>query len=189
MLSWAGIFQIALSAGIVSALINQSLTWIREARRVRRAEQLDATYLALRLAVIMESFCLACVSVIEDNELHDSSDGQAGNNVIQLPTLLEYPNDANWISLDPELTARALAFRNELWLSDVAIRTKADVSILEDAVFDTNRYASKDGLRAWKLACDLRKRYRLPKFDPAACSWDVITWLETKYTRYNKKQV
>jgi hypothetical protein len=187
-ISWTDILKVALSTGIVAALINQGITWLRDWRKESSTIQRNATYLALRVAVILEQFAIMCADVIGDNVLYRDSDGHAGKSHGSLPPLGEYPTDADWKSVDPAFSARALALRNEIFLSDGAIAFVWEVD--HDTVQGAcNEHAGKCGYRAWQLAVDLRKRYGLPEFDPKQTHWDIVPVLKESFDAAEKKRV
>jgi hypothetical protein len=59
-LSFPAIIQLALSTGIVTALLSQAFSWVIDTWKEKRATHRDASYLAVRLAVIMESYATDC---------------------------------------------------------------------------------------------------------------------------------
>jgi hypothetical protein len=163
---------------VVGAVITQGFILYRETR----IQKLARTYLAMRLAVILEAFAIDCSSLINKNNRSESGDddeGPCGN----LPSLGEYPTDANWIVLDSNLANRALSFRNDLAVSDETIefRWNMENAVQSDACNDE---AAKRGIQAWDLAVELRKKYDLPPYSPG---YDVGESLK-KYVADTKRK-
>ena len=87
---------VAFFSAVVGAVITQGVTWFRETR----TQKLAAIYLAIRLAVTLEAFAIDCGFLINKNsraETGDDDEGPCGN----LPSLGEYPKDADWKVLEP----------------------------------------------------------------------------------------
>ena len=129
-LGWWDIAKLALGAGILTAVLNHGVTWLRDRLSIKQT----ARYLALRVAVTLESFATECSQLVVESELSLHSDGHAGQSRTVLPQLGEYPGDANWAALAPGLASRALSFRNEIQMAQSAISFQSDVG--EDSVSD-----------------------------------------------------
>lgn len=183
---WADVIKLALSTGVIAAVINQSISWIRDSRSEGATIKRDATYLAMRAAVILEQFAIMCAEIIGDNLLYTDSDGYAGEQHGKLPELDQYPTDADWKSLDPSISARALSLPNEILLSDRTIATWEKLEPAE-VLGACNEQAGKCGYRAWLLASDLRRRYQLPGFDPTETHWDLVGLLKEKHDKATQK--
>src|SRR4051794_15507736 len=114
----------------------------------------------MRLAVILETFAMECANITVDNHLYSQSEGHAGTAHTTLPPAPKYPDDANWRSLDPELSARALSLPNELSLSDgaIAFYWQVDPSDRGALLGICSAQAGKSGYRAWQLAAETRRR-------------------------------
>ena len=124
--------------------------------RDRRDRKLQADYMAMRLAVILEEFVVKCVH----RAWHDDADLAEGSSALDynLPTLACYPQDSDWKSLDPKLAGQVLSFPNEI--------TSAGLSSQFEGTREGNTIASANktivaGVRAWELAQALRKKYHL----------------------------
>jgi hypothetical protein len=173
------IAKLALTTGLVTALFTQMIGWFRDFRKERSEQVRSATYLALRVSVILEQFSLNCAHALDEIETHDSSGGTAGQKHRKLPTLEAFPTDLDWKSLAPRLASRVLTMQNELELAARQIRTVWDVTADEDAADEACGDAiGVSGFRAWDLAKNLRRDYRLPIFDPKETWWDAVAALE-----------
>lgn len=169
---------VAFFSAVVGAVITQGVTWFRETR----TQKLAAIYLAIRLAVTLEAFAIDCGFLINKNsraETGDDDEGPCGN----LPSLGEYPKDADWKVLEPGLANRVLSFRNDLAVSDETIEFRWDMenAIQSDACNDE---AAKRGIQALNLAVDLREKYGLAPYSPG---YDVGGTLK-KYASDTKKR-
>lgn len=174
------IAKLALSAGLVTAIANNFLVWLRDSRKDSKISSREATYSSIRISVILDEFAIKCAEIISDNDMYSRSGGHAGAPHGKLPSLAEYPGDIDWKSLDPTLTARVLSIPNELSLSEGTIKFWEDVD-RETVSTACDDQAGKCGYRAWKLAEDIRRRYKLPAFDPKQTAWDVRGLLEVHH--------
>jgi hypothetical protein len=181
-LSFPAVVQLALSTGIVTAVLSQLLGWVIDYRKEQRTTHRDASYLALRLAVIMESYATDCAEAISDNDLFDSSEGHAGKQHAVLPKLAEYPPEIEWRSVDASLASRILSFRSEIVLADRSVAFWWEVGP-ENAGTECDSQTGKCGYRAWRLASDLRTRYSLPPLNISEHSWDPTKTLQEMHDR------
>lgn len=187
-LSWGEISKLAFSTGVVTAIVNQAVGWVRDWRKELTSSQRDARYLALRVAVVLESFAIACAKIISDNNTYTGGEECFGTIHDKLPPPPEYPSDVDWKSLPPELSARALSFMNEIPLSTYDIDFMYEIE--EDQVSSTcSKHAGKCGYRAWQIAVSMRKQYKLPAFDPKQFAWDLVSLLKTNHDEaFNEKR-
>jgi hypothetical protein len=168
------ILKLALSTGVATALLNNFFGEWRDRRKELTTTTRDATYLAIRVAVILERFAMACANIIADNHMYNKAGGHAGAAHAELPPIAEYPTDADWKAIDPTLSARALSLPNELCLSEGAIKFSWEIEPTDEGVHLTtcNGEAGKCGYRAWQLAADMRHRYGLPEVKPEETAWN-----------------
>lgn len=54
----------ALGAGVVAALLNQGIVWVKEHRRDAKALKLRQQHAALALAVTLEHYALTCAQQV-----------------------------------------------------------------------------------------------------------------------------
>ena len=173
-----------LSTGLVATIAAQGVAWLIERAKSNRSTESEATYLAARLAVNFEQFAIKCAKQIADNSMFQQSEGHAGRPHCTLPELGEFPSQANWKALDPVLLSRSFSFPNELSLGDSTVAFWSDVDpdpSLARSAFDSR--AGTSGYRAWRLAEDLRSRYKLSSFVPEDFSWDAIRTLKNHHDR------
>ena len=181
---WADVIKLVLGTGLVATLATQLVAWIIDRAKSERSAQQDARYLSARVAVTLEHFAIRCAEQIANNQLHRDTRGYAGSASYKLPQLDDFPAEANWALLDPELLSRSLSIRNEALLGQQAITAVADIDpdpLLVAGACDAQ--AGLGGYRALRLAADLRSRYRLPSFTPSDFSWDLTRVLKEHHDR------
>lgn len=183
-LTWIDVAMLVFGTGFVTTIITKVFDWLIDRRKTDRLAEQGAGYLAARIAVILEQFAIGCAERIANNELYRQSDGHAGHAHGKLPTLTEFPPEANWTVLDPVLLSRTLSIPNELILADRTIAfwwdVEPDPALLQNVC---DAQAGTCGYRAWRLAAELRSRYSLPEFSPGAFSWDPIGTLKEHHDR------
>jgi hypothetical protein len=155
-LTWTSVLPLAATTGIITTALNQVVVLSREFWTNKRREKSEASYLAMRLAVILEEFVVKCVY----RAWHDDADIAEGARELayDLPTLSSYPQESDWRSLDPTLAGRVLSFPNEI--------TSAEMSCQFQGTREGNQVASGEetvfaGVNALRLAQALRKKYHL----------------------------
>ncbi|MBF0325946.1 MAG: hypothetical protein HQL42_12870 [Alphaproteobacteria bacterium] len=176
-LSALDILLMVIGTGSFSAAVTALLAWLKDFRKDKAATKRDASYLALRVAVVLERFSFDCAGYISDIETFSSSSGHAGAQRAMLPDLLPYPADLDWKVLDLGLAGRALSLPNEFELADRAIAFwfEIDNECVPQACRDQCGIC---GLRAWELAAALRKKYGLPEFDLKSVGWGIVDLLQ-----------
>jgi hypothetical protein len=182
--TWTGMFVFAATTGIIAAVLNQVFGICRDLWAVRIKRKSEASYLALRLAAILEGYAYACASFIGDNaNAEQEADDEYPAWRIKLPELPPLPEEKDgWHSIDLRLAARVLDVRNHLAGSQGAI--DATGQFAEHELGDElDKHAGARGQEAWALAKDLRGRYGLPTFEPV---WDFTDTLESALKRAEK---
>ncbi len=173
----SGMLAFAATTGIISAALTQAVGVGRDLHFERRMRRTLATYHALRLAVILETYAYACASFITKNsnapELPDYP-YPAWNT--DLPELAPYPAEADgWHAIDVKLAARALALRNRIVGSQGIIDGTAEYAE-QDLEETLDEHAAARGQEAWALANDLRRAHKVPPFEPV---WDFTEALKS----------
>ncbi|WP_395675802.1 hypothetical protein [Inquilinus sp.] len=181
-LSWGSIAKTAIAAGIFTALFTQVVVWIRERLSANQRVRL----LAVKLTIIFEKFAMDCASSISDNQLYNESDHAAGKENHRLPKMDELPSSEDWHSLKPELTARILFFPNEISNSNSSLDFLEDVEGPYDIPQACSIRCGLRGYRAWLIAGDLRRIYKLPPFDNSAVFWDFAEVLLPLHKKANE---
>ncbi len=133
-----------------------------------RKEELDrhGTYLAVRVACVLDPFVMAAVEVVNDKGIYDQ-ERELNPDLVE-PTL-DLPTDVDWKSIDPHLMDSILTLPNEIASAKKTISFVGDMISgppNHDEWFDERRYQwAKLGLIALDLARDLRDRYKLRQPD------------------------
>lgn len=145
--------SLIVGTGLISVIWTSVWTvWVD-----RKKRRLEAVNVALRAAIALERYAIACWPALYSGGEHYQRTGQPFFD--HLPAFAGLPADDEWAALQTTLADRALSFANRLDISTV-ISTHAKV--LEDNPFDTDTEAQNLGKAAWSIAADLRKFYRLP---------------------------
>ncbi|MGA2793937.1 MAG: hypothetical protein ABSE69_10445 [Roseiarcus sp.] len=189
-IDWLDVLKISASSSVLTASIGWGLDHVFVHRATLKK---DARYLAQRVAIILEKFAVHCGNSITDNELHDRSEGHAGERHLTLPAIGPFPAEADWKAIDTDLMDRALSMPNELALADQAILFWWNVVGDEECMqTEANNRAGECGLRAWLLASELRRRCGIPASTLPATSWDFVNTLrrqvEAAEAQRRKKQ-
>ncbi len=183
--TWGGLLTLAGSAGIIAALVNQGLGWLREWWAVADKRKANGGYMALRLAVILEAYASACADAISGNQnAEQRPDEQYPDWTAQLPELPEYPDDTEgWRALPIKVAGRVLSLRNKVAGSQSIIDSVVEYSedYLEEEYAEQ---AAERGLEAWNLAVELRRTYGLEEVDVV---WSYAASLEHHLKRAKKE--
>ncbi|WP_143149146.1 hypothetical protein [Hyphomicrobium sp. CS1BSMeth3] len=152
------------ASALLVAVATQALTMWREVRGRKSEWERDGRYLAIRLVCILDRFVNECCSVVQDDGIfgeHGEREGAAASPDYKPPA------DVEWRSFTPELMYRSLSFVDDIEAARHEIReVQFEVSTPpdHDEFFEerASQYA-KLGLKALKLAEDLRSAYSIPK--------------------------
>ena len=120
-----------------------------------------ATYLAMRLAVLLDGFGRACRDMIARNANAEPPPDQEFPNWEGLPELPPYPEDSEgWVSLRAALAMRCLRLRGSIRASKDQLNVTSEYAI--DDYGDTlDEQAAVLGLQAGRLSEDLHRTYVL----------------------------
>jgi hypothetical protein len=180
----AGMSALKLATtGVCTAVLTQILSELRELRSNKNRKKSEATYLAIRLAVILEGFVVECIH----RAWHDDSELAEGGMQLDynLPKLACYPQDtSDWKSFhdrDPELAGKVLSFPNEIMAAEMSCRFEGER--------EGNRIASADetivaGINAWTLAQALRKKFQL-----GVITIEHVDFLEVGYKKIQQQRI
>jgi hypothetical protein len=160
---WIAFLKIALGAGIGTAAVQGTLALWRDAR----VKKDHAGYLALRLAVSLESYASDCCDFIFDNaSAQQGPDEQFPDWNALLPTLPNYPDDTEgWRAMNRTLVARCLNLPNKIHGSQGLIRSVVEFTMDNDLIDVLDEHAAARGVEAWDIAVALRAEYSLEKAD------------------------
>jgi hypothetical protein len=171
-----------IGAGFGSALVQALLPMWRE----KRQQKSHAAYMAMRLAVILESYASACVEFNAANaNAEPSPDDEYPNVDTTLPALPPYPDDAEgWRAIDRRLAARCLGLPTRIWESGNAIKGTIEF-ISDDLEYVLPEQAAGLGLEAWKLAAELRRKHGVEQL---ATDWDYAAVLQSTLDKAHKRK-
>ena len=163
MTEWSDILKTVLGASVGSALLTGCFTLWRD--RWKRKQ--DATHLAIRLVVILETFSSDCANLIFSNynAVHFPEE-ELPHWFHRLPTLGAFPEDGEgWKALNPNDVSECLNMPSRIAgsqfiISEVAEHQEMDV---ERAV---RRQAWMRGIEALELAHRLRLAHGLQPIVP-----------------------
>jgi hypothetical protein len=178
---WATIAKSAIGAGVGAAAVQGFISLYRE----RRTTKAQASYMAMRLAVALESYAYACADFIgKNNNASHRQDEEFPDWDVSLPELAPYPIDPDgWRAIDPTIAGRCLNLPNKIHASQGLIG-----SIIEFKPEDLGDYlkqqAAARGWEAWQLATQLRGKYGI---EPADTVWNFADWLERSASDAEKK--
>lgn len=168
-MEWGDLFKIAATAGVFGAISNQGLTWLREWWTSGTKDAARASYLAIRVAVVLEAFGEACAEVVSEISNFVSSGGNIGKPTTRLPLIGAFPaDDESWRALDLTLAEQALTVPNKVSASQRGIdfmnELGPEVFDDDEAMQSCLKDACELGLQAFGLAARLRQRYRFDQY-------------------------
>lgn len=179
---WIAFLKIAFGAGIGTAAVQGTLALWRDAR----VKKDHAVYLALRIAVLLESYASACCDFIFDNaSAQQGPDEQFPDWNVFLPTLPNYPDDPEgWRAMNRTLVARCLNLPNKIHGSEGLIRSTVEYMMDNDLIDVLDEHAAARGVEAWEIAVALRSEYNLEK---AAKIFDYSEALNRTLTKVSER--
>jgi hypothetical protein len=158
-MDWETVGLTALVTTVGTILVN--IVGHRLTTRKDSQEERDrhATYLAVRVAALLDPFVMGCVGVSTDRGSYDGN----GELVPQeLEPVLALPEDVDWRSISPILMDRILTLPNEIATARETISSMSYIAGPPDydEWFEERKYQwAKIGLMALDIATDLRKTY------------------------------
>lgn len=155
-LTWVNVLKVAATTGVLTTLLNQGVGLLREWWINKNRKKSEATYLAMRLAVILEEFAVKCAYTMQHGEA-DYKEG-AVEFSYNLPTLAPYPQESDWKSLDHKLAAQIMSFPNEISAAEMSCEFQRRH---EGYLFGSSDETIVAGAKACRLAQSLRKKYSL----------------------------
>ncbi|CUW97426.1 exported hypothetical protein [Agrobacterium fabacearum S56] len=173
-MTWTEFLALVASAGLLSAAFSAGISATGALIKQRR----HARYLALRIAIQMDSYFQACLDRISEIDDYKASGGHAGAQHFAVPVPSEPPaDDVGWVNLNPKISDRALSFGTRVNYMNTVIRNDLehvsgppedrDMSLTLAQLYE----AAQD---AYLLARELRHRY---DFEQLAHSDQSYEWL------------
>jgi hypothetical protein len=161
-----------LVVGAVGVILGSFLSLIREMWIYSRDRNKRATYLAILVSMQLEKFLRGCAHVSGDTA--QTTDSGEYFTRYSLPCLNFDELDIDWQSLPPDLMRKLMTFpsriqeANEMIASVSEHHSPGDFETIEEQIFQY----SKLGLKANKLAIELREYINLPK--KKYINWDPV---------------
>jgi hypothetical protein len=159
---WGTVAKSFVGAGFGTAVVTGVLSLYRD----RRHRSSQAAYMAMRLAVALEFYTLACADLISNNSNAERRPNEEFPDwTFGLPELPPYPDDAEgWRAIDRKLAGRCLNLRNKIHGSQRIIGATWEHA--SESLGDTlDEQAAERGLEAWQLAVALRHRHGVEEVD------------------------
>lgn len=165
----------AVGAGVIAALVNQGLVWIKEWLREGKAFKLRQQHAALSLAVALERYALVCAhQVVAIDQGLDEAARHGNMSYLEsgVPELtLPAPSDAQCLPAD--VVARVLALPLEIRYAQEHVRAEGIHVNSVAASAMAKPKVGQLGWDAWNTAITLRRQQNLP---PASLNIDVSAW-------------
>lgn len=167
---WATAAKTFFSAGLGTAAVQAVLPFFRD----RWHRKSLATYMAMRLAVTLESYSSTCSDFIlenedtqklEEEESAEENRSPSPNYDTKIPDLPPYPDDAEgWRAIDAKLANRCLNLTQKIRQSQETINLFINApygDAMDDVADLLHKFAAERGLEALDLADDLRDKHNV----------------------------
>lgn len=187
--SLTSIITVVGSTGVLAALCTHLFGMFRDWRKDKKERARMASYAALRLSVLLETYAIECARRIEEVKTSLASNGHYGKLHGRLPKIPPYPDEIAWKSLEPSLVDEVLSFPSQLLVSNDISTFVADDNLPEDpevATAECIQHCGYRGVQAWKIATQLRKQYGLKARNALSDSWNMLQCLEVEEARYHE---
>ncbi|WP_419784833.1 hypothetical protein [Pseudodesulfovibrio sp.] len=189
--SLTSVITVVGSTGVLSALCTHFFGMFRDWRKDKKEHARRASYAALRLAVLLETYAIECARRIEEVKMSLASNGSYGELHGRLPKIPPYPDEIDWKSLDSFLVDEVLSFPNQILVSnDITTSVAEDFfpEEPEEATAECLMHCGYRGVQAWKISTQLRKRYGLKSRNVLSDSWNMLQCLEVEEAKYHDQQ-
>lgn len=187
--SLTSIVTVIGSTGVLSAVCTHLFSMFREWRKDQKARARTASYAALRLSVMLETYAMECARRIEEVKTSLFSNGAYGKIHDRLPDLPSYPEDIDWQSLEPSLVDEVLSFPSLLLVSNDISTFFADGNLPEEPEGGTAvclQHCGCRGIQALKIATQLRRQYGLKVRNALSDNWNMLQCLEVEEAKYHE---
>jgi hypothetical protein len=177
-----GVIGTALSAELGTILVQFIGPLVRDHYERKRR----AAYMALRLAVFLEAYAVACADFISEDSEPPIADDEYPNRTTQLPQPPEYPDDPDgWRAIDGPLAGKCLNLPAKIRGSQRVINSEIE-HMFYDHLDDTlDEQAAERGLEAWRIAAALRRTYAVEAVETV---WDYAGGLEHSLAHVKQKR-
>lgn len=179
---------VTLVAGssVLAAVVTQGVSWLRDHMKSKSNREFAKVYLVAAL----EGYAAEASNAISDSENYETSNGQIGRSVSNIPVLDTFPDTIDWRALGPEITKQMLSFQVDLESARASIAFDWDVVGDEDLIVPTVREKTAlVGLKALQLAAALQAEHEGEPIDLANPDWSVKSALQADLAKYEKLRV
>jgi hypothetical protein len=173
--------------GFIGVIVGALVPWLQSSLESRRTRERDAQYLAIRVACILDKFVEDCAAVAAD----EGQENQHGITEAATKTPeVQYPQDVDWRSINPELMYSLLSFQNEVRAAEAATAAAWD---WEDVPEFTHYFETRGGqygecgLKAAKLGQELRRMFKIPA-NNYPDRWDPVKVIGKEQIARTKRQ-
>lgn len=177
-LETGGVVALLLGSSVLSAVINQAWTAIRDRMKLTK----DAGFSALYLAIALEAYAGECAALVGDSRNYHASDGNAGTargNIAELP---DFPASIDWKALGLKATTKIQSFRVEVETTRAMFKGLWEFSDGEEIFPQIREEAARLGLLAGVIAAETRKVHKITAVDHGS-GWNVPEYLKSEYDR------
>lgn len=159
----------ALVCAILTSAFNSAIGSFQ--KRIARTENLR--YQALRVALTLERFAIACAEIISEAEQYEASNGAVGGRCSQLP-ILNLPERTEWHLFEISSTNTILSLENAIADGNSAISFAIYVSMEVDLGDEPELQAGVCGYSTYLAAQSLRLKYKLGERVTPVHGWDYV---------------
>jgi hypothetical protein len=181
-LTLKSILTLALSAGVFTAVFNQSFAWIKETVQRLQNDKRAGGAFALQLVEMLTAYAQQCTSRIYVNDPHYVVGN--GGPYAEMPVLPHYP-EGPWEVLPPKLAAGIRDLRNEVDQANSQIKGAFEVDGPSEGFETATNQFAVVGYSALRFANRLRRHYGLGPYQAAGNS----DFAATLRRRYQQSQV
>ncbi|MDQ1158921.1 hypothetical protein QE385_003248 [Sphingomonas sp. SORGH_AS 950] len=177
-LETGGVVALLLGSSVLSAVINQVWTAIRDRLKLTK----DAGFSALYLAIALEAYAGECAALVGDSRNYHASDGNAGTvrgNIAELP---DFPASIDWKALGLKATTKIQSFRVEVETTRAMFKGLWEFADGEEIFPQVREEAARLGLLAGVIAAETRKAHKITAVDYGS-GWNVPDYLKGEYDR------
>ncbi|HDR9482742.1 TPA: hypothetical protein QDC20_005700 [Burkholderia aenigmatica] len=172
---------VALGSTVVSAVVSQIMTWVKERRRERKVGRLEAMIAAIKVISHLEDYAIQCSGKLNRNvrltkELgpHEAD----GRHDLDFPGFKDL-SGLGLRHLDSDIAAKVLIHGSQVALMSSYLNDCFENCIPSEFVARFNEQLGFFGYEAWKLAKKTRAEYDLPKLEIESNVDFTGSWLES----------
>lgn len=181
------IWGILFSATVISAVVSQGITWLRDWRKDSQQLKQAANYSAVRIIHQLESFALACANDIDSTMNAKFSNGNVGKYILDIPSIGSFPDDIEWKSFDAKLVIQIFDLRNDIKIRQKTINDVWDVCP-ENAAQEFFSQSCQCAYSAWVLAQLIRKSYKFKSINLDDYDGNPMSIVFSEYKKAMKRK-